>query len=231
MHEGLDIIEGLLSQEDFEYKGETISFGPSTSVPRPIQRPTPPIWVSGRNAQSVGWLLGRGYNLLATPWREPFSYVENSYGQFTELRDKVGPKGKRQKYGISRMSFVGETDGEALEAMRDVAINHRAFTRLFTNTAAVKAGFVQTDPVENEFTEEQLLSNLVAGSPETVIEKLKAYEALGVDEFIMYAGFPLDEAKIKKSIRLFAERVMPAFAKGKTKGQDADDGRIAAAAG
>ena len=231
LHEGMDIIEGLLSQEDFEYRGETISFGPSTSVPRPLQKPHPPIWISGRSPESIRWLLGRGYNQLATPWRESFSYVEENYGQFTRLRDEVAPKGKQLKYGISRMSFVGETDGEARDAMRDVAVNHRAFTRLFTNTAAVKGGFVQADPVDNEFTEEALFNNLVAGSPETVIEKLKAYEALGLDEFIMYAGFPLDQAKTIKSIRLFAERVMPAFEKGTTKGLKADDGRTAAAAG
>lgn len=234
LHEGMDVIEGLLTQEDFEYRGETVSFGPSTSVPRPVQKPHPPIWISGRNAESMRWIASRGYNQLATPWREPFSYVEESYGQFSRIRDEAAPEGKTPKYAISRMSFVGETDGEALDAMKDVAINHRAFTRLFTNTATVKGGFVQADPVEGEYSDDKLLANLVAGSPETVIEKLKAYEALGVDEFIMYAGFPLDHEKTAKSIRLMAERVMPAFAKNTKDVKDggkADDGRIAAAAG
>ena len=52
----------------------------------------------------------------------------------------------------------------------------------------------------------------MAGSPETCVEKLRRYEALGVDHYIMYAAFGADHAATLKSLRLFAERVMPHFA-------------------
>ena len=55
------------------------------------------------------------------------------------------------------------------------------------------------------------LANLVAGSPETCVEKLRRYEALGVDHFIMYAAFGADHAATMKSLRLFAERVHAAL--------------------
>ena len=90
-------------------------------------------------------------------------------------------------------------------------MSHRIFTRLFRNQAEVKGGFTTPDPVADEFTSEQLLANLVAGTPEVVVEKLKQYEALGVDHFIMYAPFGADHALVMKSLRLFAERVMPHF--------------------
>ncbi|MGB2436848.1 MAG: LLM class flavin-dependent oxidoreductase, partial [Candidatus Puniceispirillales bacterium] len=64
----------------------------------------------------------------------------------------------------------------------------------------------------DEYNADMLEENLLFGSPDEVIEKLKRYEDLGVDSFIYYAsmGMPLDEQI--KSMELFCDKVMPAFA-------------------
>ena len=54
--------------------------------------------------------------------------------------------------------------------------------------------------------------NLMFGTPDEVIAKLKLYEALGVDEFIYYASLGLGLAEQKRSMELFCREVMPAFA-------------------
>ena len=136
---------------------------------------------------------------------------ERSFEQFASLNEEVQPV-KRPKYAVSRMSYVADTDGAALDAMKMVTQHHRIFTHLFTGTAQVHGGFTVPDPVENEYSEERLLENLVAGSPDTCVEKLGRYEQLGVDHYIMYAGFLMDHTATMKSIELFAERVMPCFA-------------------
>ena len=46
---------------------------------------------------------------------------------------------------------------------------------------------------------------------ETLTEKLKLYEALGVDEFIYYATFGLGHKEQKRSLDLFINKVMPEF--------------------
>jgi flavin-dependent trigonelline monooxygenase, oxygenase component len=90
----------------------------------------------------------------------------------------------------------------------------QALMRLFKNQAVVKGGFTEPEPVEDEYTKEQLLENLVAGSPATCVEKVRAYEQLGVDPFILYGAFGPDHARTMASLRRFAEDVMPHFAKG-----------------
>jgi alkanesulfonate monooxygenase SsuD/methylene tetrahydromethanopterin reductase-like flavin-dependent oxidoreductase (luciferase family) len=210
LREGMEVVHGLLTEDDFAYSGDTISFGPATAVPKPLQRPHPPIWVAARSPETIRWGLQQGYDLLATPWREPFARVEAIHAQLQTLIAEVRPV-KRPRLAVSRMSFVGETREEALHAMEAIRVSHRIFTRLFRNQAEVKGGFTRPDPVADEFTGEQLLENLVAGTPDVVIEKLKQYEALGVDHFIMYAPFGADHSLIMKSLRLFAERVMPHF--------------------
>ena len=44
-----------------------------------------------------------------------------------------------------------------------------------------------------------------------IIEKLKPYEAIGVDSFIYYASLGLDHQSQKRSMELFCEHVIPAF--------------------
>jgi flavin-dependent trigonelline monooxygenase, oxygenase component len=213
LREGMDVVHGLLTQEDFSYAGTTASFGPATAVPKPIQQPHPPIWVAARSPDTIRWAVARGYNLLSTPWRDPFTRVEKLHAQVQEIVADVKPP-VPPKFAVSRMTFVADTDGEALAAMEPIQVSHRIFTGLFRNTATVKGGWAPADPVADEYSREQLLANLVAGSPDTVVEKLRQYEALGVDHFVMYAAFGPDHAKTLKSIRLFAERVLPHFRAG-----------------
>ena len=210
LRDGMAVVRGLLTHDDFSYEGETCSFGPATAVPKPLQTPHPPIWVAARSPDTIRWAIANGYNLLSTPWREPFSRVEALYTQVQGLVAEVRPA-LPPRFAVSRMTFVGSSDGEALDAMGAIQINHRLFTGLFRNQAVVKRGFAAAEPVGDEYTPEQLLANLVAGSPETCVEKLMRYEALGVDHYIMYAAFGADHAATMKSLRLFAERVMPHF--------------------
>jgi alkanesulfonate monooxygenase SsuD/methylene tetrahydromethanopterin reductase-like flavin-dependent oxidoreductase (luciferase family) len=56
-----------------------------------------------------------------------------------------------------------------------------------------------------------LSENLMFGTPDEVIAKLKPYAALGVDAFIYYASLGLGMAEQKRSLELFCNEVIPAF--------------------
>ncbi len=80
----------------------------------------------------------------------------------------------------------------------------------------MKNGFPREIPLSELEGREQydpamLEENLMFGSPETVIEKLRIYERLGVDEYIYYASMGLDMDAQKRSLQLFIDEVMPAF--------------------
>ena len=110
--------------------------------------------------------------------------------------------------------YEDETDRRAaLDAIRRVL---GKFGNLMTKTGEVRNGFpdevpldeldgnVRVDPV-------MLEENLAFGSPEKVIAKLKAYEALGVDAFIYYASMGLGMEQQKRSLQLFIDHVLPEF--------------------
>ena len=90
------------------------------------------------------------------------------------------------------------------------------FENLFKNMGDVANGFPKAIPLDQlgnraEYDPEMLRRNLMFGTPDEVIAKLKQYEAIGVDEFIYYASLGLGLKEQKRSLELFCKEVIPAF--------------------
>ena len=90
------------------------------------------------------------------------------------------------------------------------------FGTLFAGDGGVTNGVPNEgsqDQLDNhvDYNRSSLHENLLFGTPDQVIDKLKTYEALGVDAFIYYASMGLGHAEQKRSMELFVSEVMPAF--------------------
>ncbi len=116
-----------------------------------------------------------GFRIAWFPEHHLIHYYSCLHAQIEEQIAELKPA-RRPRWAVSRMTFVGETTAEALQAMEVVQISHRIFTHLFRNQATVKGGFTVPDPVDDEYPTETLLANLVAGTPEACVEKLRMYE-------------------------------------------------------
>jgi alkanesulfonate monooxygenase SsuD/methylene tetrahydromethanopterin reductase-like flavin-dependent oxidoreductase (luciferase family) len=64
----------------------------------------------------------------------------------------------------------------------------------------------------DEYDPRMLHENLMFGTPEEIVAKLGLYAALGVDHFTYYSSLGLGFKEQKRSLALFIEEVMPAFA-------------------
>ena len=90
------------------------------------------------------------------------------------------------------------------------------FENLFKNLGDVVDGFPRTivfSDLQNrgEYDPHMLHRNLMFGTPDEVIAKLRAYAELGVDHFTYYASLGLGMKEQKRSLELFVKEVMPAF--------------------
>ena len=122
----------------------------------------------------------------------------------------------RPVFATMRQTAVYEKASDA-DPYLDAFISKTArFENLFKNIADVKEGFpeqvdLSTIVGEDRFNREELQKNLMFGTPDQVIEKLKQYRAIGVDDFIYNASYGLPRDKQKSSLKLFCEEVVPAF--------------------
>jgi hypothetical protein len=59
---------------------------------------------------------------------------------------------------------------------------------------------------------EDLIARSLIGDPETLVERICDYQALGADAFVFYTDVGQPQAEILRSLELFAERVLPHLA-------------------
>lgn len=214
MQEMLPVLKALW-QGDYKHDGEYWSFPTATACPKPLQQPHPPIWVAARDAGTFDWAVKEGCSVMTWALTRPFAEIETYMERF-ENALAANPGVKRPRFMTMRHAAIYEdarTRDIYIEAVRNQG---RQFENLFRNLAPIVDGFAQApDPTlltnQAEYEPANLLDNLIFGSPDEAIAKLKRYEALGVDYYCYQASYGLPLAEQKNSLRLFLDKVMPAF--------------------
>ncbi|MBM3523900.1 MAG: LLM class flavin-dependent oxidoreductase, partial [Alphaproteobacteria bacterium] len=191
------------------------SFPSSTVAPKPLQKPHPPLWVAARHPTTYNWALPLGCNIMSWALTRPFSEVQKYKQQFDEALAR-SPEVKRPRFATMRATAVYPKAGDSPTYVKAIVEATQYFENLFKQLGEVTNGFPDPIPVEDldnkDLLEpEALVTNLVFGMPETVIAKLRQYEALGVDNFFYRAIGNLPFELQKQSLKLFIDEVMPAF--------------------
>lgn len=200
---------------DYEHRGEFWSFPVSTSVPKPLQKPHPPIWVAARAPVSFDYAVEQECNIISWPLTRPFPEAELYKQRFDEAL-ATHPDCKAPILAMMRHVSVYVSKSERRRAIASITRVLGQFENVFRNLGGVVNGFPEQVPLKElsereQYNEDYLEENLVFGSPEQVIEKLKRYQELGVDEFIYYASMGLDHRQQILSLERFCEHVMPEF--------------------
>ena len=115
MQEMLPVVQALW-QGDYEHNGEFWSFPTSTSVPKPVQKPHPPIWVAARSPITFDYALKNDCNIMSWPLTRPFSEAELYKQQFDEAFAASGNT-RKPTFAMMRHSCVYEN-----QAGHDAAI-------------------------------------------------------------------------------------------------------------
>ncbi|MGD1925143.1 MAG: LLM class flavin-dependent oxidoreductase [Paracoccaceae bacterium] len=214
MQEMLPLVRSLW-QGDVEHDGTFWQFPASTSCPKPVQSPVP-MWVAARSPITFDYAVANDCNVMSWPLTLPFTEAEKYRGQLDDAIAKAEADWSG-RFVMMRHAAVYDTEEDRTAAISSIRHVLGQFGNLMMKRGEVRNGFPDQVPLEeldgNVRVEPQMLEeNLMFGSPDTVIEKLKAYEALGVDAFIYYASMGLDLERQRRSLKLFIDRVMPEFA-------------------
>ena len=213
MQEMLPLVRQLW-QGDVAHDGEFWQFPSATSCPKPVQDDVP-FWVAARSPITFDYAVKNDCNILSWPLTMPMSEAEKYRQMLDDAIANHNPQWNG-KFCLMRHSSVYETDADRDSAMAAIRQILSQFGNLMMKKGDVVNGFPEHVPLEElegnvRVNPEDLEQNLLFGDPETVISKLKAYEALGVDSFIYYASMGMKMEQQKRSLDLFINKVMPAF--------------------
>ena len=214
MHEMLPALKALWAG-DYAHNGKYWSFPTSTSVPKPLQLPHPPIWVAARAPMTFDFAVKNHCNIMSWPLTRSFSEAE-LYKQRFEEAMAANPGSARPRFAVMRHTAVYDNYADRDVPVRALRRQLAQFENLFKNIGGVVNGFpkeIQLEELVNrdEYSAQMLTENLMFGTPEEAITKLKRYEELGVDDFIYYASMGLGLKEQKRSLELFCDEVVPAF--------------------
>ena len=214
MQEMLPAVQALWAG-DYEHKGEFWSFPTATSVPKPVQKSVP-VWIAARAPITYDYAVKHGCNIMSWPLTRDMAEARTYMARMDEAM-AANPGKKRPTMAMMRHTAVYDRKDDWMVPVRAAQRQLSQFENLFKNMGDVENGFPRPIPFDQlgnraEYDPDMLSRNLMFGTPDEVIAKLKQYEALGVDAFIYYASLGLGMAEQKRSLELFVREVMPAFA-------------------
>jgi alkanesulfonate monooxygenase SsuD/methylene tetrahydromethanopterin reductase-like flavin-dependent oxidoreductase (luciferase family) len=214
MREIIPAIRGLWDG-DFEMSGEFWSFPATTSSPKPVQTPYPPIWVAARDPNSHDFAVAGGCNVQVTPLASGDAEVASLMERFNDAC-AAHPEVERPQIMLLMHTFVAEDAAETERLTGDLSNFYCQFGAWFQNKKPVRQGFLEALTEDEiaampQYAPETIRRNLVIGEADAVIARLKAYEALGYDQYSIWIDSGLSHERKKKSLQLFVDRVMPAF--------------------
>jgi flavin-dependent trigonelline monooxygenase, oxygenase component len=204
-----------LWQGDYAHEGEFWQFPATTSAPKPLQPGGPPLWVAARDPNSHDFAVANGCNVQCTPLWLGDDEVRSLMERFRAACEKHAGR-PRPKIMLLRHAYVAGSEDDARQAAQELSVYYNYFGAWFKNQRPVRQGLIETltpeEMAENAiYAPEAMRTNNVVGEPAEVIDRLKAYEAMGWDEFSLWIDSGMSFRRKRASLERFIERVMPAF--------------------
>jgi len=211
--ESIDIILKAFAGQPFSYDGKFFKIPETTVFPQPLQKPRPPIWITAQSPDSVEGAVRRGFNVLTGGFGVPIERMAEFRRLFDRVVAEVKPSAPLQ-VGVQRAVYVTDSAADARAAAEEARWNMRVTLSLRNHYERVERGRAIPVPAPKEPDVDDLLDRfLVIGTPDTVIRQItRVRDLVGITHFNCSFWFgDLAQARVLRSMELFAREVMPAF--------------------
>jgi alkanesulfonate monooxygenase SsuD/methylene tetrahydromethanopterin reductase-like flavin-dependent oxidoreductase (luciferase family) len=206
-----------------EHHGKHFNMPLRTVVPKPMQKPHPPLWVACSQLDTLAkcgeWGMGAlGFQFVSAD--AAHAWVHAYYNAFVKRQKKLADYRANPNIALVSFFMCAKTDEEARE--RAEGDTFFQFSLRFYGQASGRrrppAGSVnmwdeyQKWKAANPDQHAAALRGGLIGSPETIRRKLRRFQSSNIDQVVLLnqAGRNTHE-HICESLELFAKEVMPEF--------------------
>lgn len=213
MDQFIPLIRKLLSEENIAHSCRYCSFKNITVTPRPVQKPSPPIWIAGLDEPAI-----RRAARLGDAWipsqMQPIALVKDQLGKYRKFLQEFGKNYGDQEKPLRREAYVSDDPDRAWEECKDPLLYEYGDVYYKMGALRDESGRL-LKPGEITFDDmvELLKKRFIIGGPEDMIAQAEKFEKeLGTDLLILRIQAPgLENGKVLHSIRIIGEKVIPYF--------------------
>ena len=218
--EGVEQVTRLLAEENVSAEGKFHSFKNVTSLPRPTQRPHPPLWTAAFATPDSFERAGKkGHFIMGIPMGG--SKMKELLQLYRKSWKAAGHPGQG-KIMLAFHMFCAETDAEALRIAREPL--HRYLKSLVDAASDFMSGGSSKDypgydkliAKLDEETPEGMMESGAAwiGTPEKLVKQIRDYNESsgGFESASLQINFnTISYEDAARSMTLFGEKVIPQF--------------------
>ena len=223
--ETLEVMIQAWTQERVSYQGNFFTINDIPVIPKPHQKPHPPLSLVCVSPETIRLAAQHGGSMLNSILFGPFSQIEYNRDVYVAAMREGGKtetaiQTALRFWGVSRHIYVAPTDTQALREAQEAEVWYQQSLARFLVPENIEAAPLSLQPQFRGLAErlasitwEQLVEETVLfGSPERIVDRVHEMEEAHVGELLCWMNFGgLPQDRVERSMRLFAEKVMPHF--------------------
>jgi alkanesulfonate monooxygenase SsuD/methylene tetrahydromethanopterin reductase-like flavin-dependent oxidoreductase (luciferase family) len=218
------VLPRMWTEERFAWQGTCFSMPERAVLPKPLQRPHPPLWVTVTSPGTELDAAERGLGALGVA-AASLAEQERRTREYHRRIRHCDPVGAVVNDRVATLNFLychedprtASSRGMQLLGTFGLLNSHLLFTREAYPTPAygVLANLapVPRSEAASPGDPRAVPEGVCVGTPDAVARALKEWESIGVDDvnFLLNAGEALPQEQVLDSLRLFAREVLPRF--------------------
>jgi alkanesulfonate monooxygenase SsuD/methylene tetrahydromethanopterin reductase-like flavin-dependent oxidoreductase (luciferase family) len=216
--EVLEILKRAWSNEQFSFAGRFYQFRDVTIVPRPLQKPHPPLRMAAISADTYAAIGAMGLPIFVAVRLGTLEELGPHIAAYREAFRSAGHPGQGEVY-LRVPIYVGETEASArADPEQSIMQLYRTLGQQIADSAtragarAIEQRAERGQALQTIGYEDALRDKVIVGTPDTVAARLQdLIRKLGLNGVLaeINAGGLIADAKVMRSLQLMCDEVAP----------------------
>ena len=216
----LDIIEQAWTKPSFSYDGKYHRFKDVAVVPKPYQKPVPPIRIAASTPDTFPAIGRRGAAIFASVRHTTWSDLAKQIRSYHDAWEQAGHGGRGQVF-VSAPTYIAESENRSRSEPKESIMHfyheqanllEGAAKLVDSETAARRMRRV--NQLRNLDYDEAVRSNALVGTPAMIFEQLSNLQhEIGLSGILaeLNCGGLIPHQKVLAAMQLLCEEVKPRF--------------------